>query len=109
MSEFYVGQKVVCINDGPPPDELYRPYWRGWELLKRGSIYTILSINPNSASIFQDAGSIGLRLAENKVYWYGHEYWYGTRRFRPLDSKAISMFRKIASDVTAGKKVEIVE
>lgn len=104
MNDFYIGQKVVCIDDSPVRNADDRPHWFGLDTLKRGAIYTISDIEPDASSIFQDSSSIGLRLQEVKVYWFGKEWWLGTSRFRPLETKAIEIFRQIARDVTADAK-----
>ena len=39
MSNFHVGQKVVCINDHGSPE-----VWNGFRIARQGSIYTVRSI-----------------------------------------------------------------
>lgn len=93
MSEFFVGQKVVCVSALRAPE------------LKKGAIYTI------GAIYFKDwSGAHGVSLVEvpfpedkRDLYLPG----YKETRFRPLESKAIALFRKIALDVTEGRKVRI--
>jgi len=104
MSEFFVGQKVVCVNAGDVDGRGGR--WLPGEELVEGKTYTILCIR-------EVLGWPAFDLIELKRHPYATEYFgidvaYAAVRFRPIQSKAISIFRKIARDVTEGKKMEIV-
>ena len=78
---FYVGQKVVCIDDSAPD------YWSSpkSDVLKKDQIYTIMKIYPRSTD-----GMILLSLAEvNPADEYNG---WRENRFRPLveDKKTVS-------------------
>lgn len=96
MSKFFIGQKVVCVDDVKVQG------------VKAGNLYTITEIVKGEGVYHGNwIQSVGLRFAEAKnPSLQGPEYHSG--RFEPLTSKAISIFRKIAQDVTEGRKVEIV-
>ncbi|HVZ60655.1 MAG TPA: hypothetical protein VG892_07710 [Terriglobales bacterium] len=100
MSEFWVGQKVVCIPNGWEWCSLWGAFvdvamgrWKRDP--HKGEICTI--------SDLEVSADFGLVLFLNG---YG-QVSYIAQGFRPLDSKAIEIFRKIARDVTDGKKAEI--
>jgi len=101
MNEFFVGQKVVCVNDA----ETYSPDCVPPAL---HGTYTVRDL------IEVPSFGLAIRVREivNPLYRHKHvgnvEYLYGAARFRPLESKAIKLFRKIARDVTEGKTVELV-
>lgn len=84
MSGFYVGQKVVCVNARRAPE------------LTKGAVYSIAHVH------FKDwTGAHGVTLAEipfpdDRNGW--HLPGYSERRFRPLEYKAMSIFRKIAAN-----------
>lgn len=97
MSEFYVGQKVVCVDATGLPAYCHP--------LKQGSVYTIREIVPGITS-----GTIGIRLKEIILRIhpiFNCEEGYRSRRFRPVEYKAMSIFRKIARDVTEGAKSDL--
>lgn len=104
MSEFHVGQKIVCVE--APVHNGYDTW--GWEIFPiKGRVYTIRQILPED-----DEGDIGILLVEivNRNADYDSafgELEFCQDYFRPLASKAISIFRKIAADVSEGKKVKI--
>jgi len=92
----------VCID----PDAIRRNSKHGEFTPEKGPVYTIRDIKTYD-------NCIGIRLKEiintPRQYRRGfNECSFVTKHFRPLDSKAISIFRKIAQDVTEGRKVEIV-
>lgn len=94
MSEFFVGQKVVCVDDRIGHDV------RG-ELVK-GELYTISELLLAHDFTLDLENQTMARVAERPAHFY-----YGLWRLRPLDSKAISIFRQIAKDVTEGRKVTV--
>lgn len=105
MTDFHVGQKVICIDDYIHP-EWRQPGFRysgSLDGIKRGQIYTVRAICPRT-----DAPDIiGLKLVGIIRPLSDNPYY--SARFRPLETKAISIFRKIAQDVTDGKVVELTD
>lgn len=100
--DFFVGQKVVCVNDVIPPTWVgVDPQW----FIKKGEIYTIRWVGMHNSSFF--GNSVSLRLA-GIVRTDGDVPFNGCR-FKPVEYKAMSVFRKIVQDVTDGKTVEIVD
>lgn len=90
MSNFRVGQKVVCV-DSEPGEPRRNP--EQWPL--RGSVYTIRSFNPQSG---------GVRLVEivNPAYLYKGgwmELSFFPRRFRPVKTTNIDVFRQMLNPV----------
>lgn len=86
MSEFFIGQKVVCVD---ADDQDMR---RGEIKVIKGETYTVRCLCDDS-----------IRLSEivNQEHPYPAgktECWYLGHRFRPLESKAIQLFRAIASN-----------
>ena len=81
MSNFRVGQKIVCVDD------------RGVTNAVKGCVYTVLSIAP-----FTDInGKPGVQLVEIKPLT--HPTYYVAHRFRPLISQSddIAMFKALLS------------
>lgn len=102
MTDFFVGQKVVCIDD----TKLREPY------LSKGAIYTIREICESVEPVKWP----GLYFRFNEIHTpivndvYGRrELSWSEKRFKPVEYKAASIFRKIAQDVTDGKVLEIVD
>jgi hypothetical protein len=94
---FFVGQRVICIDDRIPPDFFHR----GETLLKRGVVYTIRGIVLGT-SFGYNSDHDGLRLAEirNPMRVYraasGHvwaELYFLIARFRPMHETNIDVFR----------------
>lgn len=100
MSEFYVGQKVVCIAGTPS-----EPEYELGDTLKTGSVYTIrwLGIYGFREGVVETVKLCGLSRNRGLLI----DLPWTARIFRPLDSKAISIFRQIALDVSEGKKVRV--
>lgn len=101
--EFYVGQKVVCVND--VEGEFRIPgvkYHRGLDGLTKGTVYTIRDIctHPDGRKDFIKVKEIVRKVLDCP---------YSHNRFKPLESKAISIFRKIAEDVSNGKVIQMKE
>lgn len=91
MSEFWVGQQVVCVDTDPhnewPCNYNQAIHNIGLKGLTRGRKYTIAAF-----AACRD-GSLGIRVSEiARIIPYHHA------RFRPLESKAISIFRNIAAN-----------
>ncbi len=88
MSEFYVGQKVVCVDDTAnpypcPPN------------LRRGTVYTIYDL----ADFTDDRGNFGVKVEES-IAPKGFGGFYRASRFHPLEYKAMQIFRSIAANPT---------
>lgn len=109
--EFYVGQKVVCVNDGALPDHESCTY----SGLKAGEVYTITSIDGPGEWFFIDGspGELALHVDGAAATWRGEPWPMNSCRFRPvvktqhLEGKKsdISIFRRIAQGVTDGKPI----
>lgn len=105
MSEFYVGQKVACINATPPLGA--RPNIA----LIEGQIYIIRWIGAydwllQTLGVWQ--AGVGVMLeGVNRITRNATDIPFSAGRFRPLESQAISIFRKIALDVTEGRKIDL--
>lgn len=103
MSEFRVGEKVVCIG-------AFTKDMHPLEISPTvGEVYTVRAVRPSRHGDF-----LVLRLREivnPKLRYNGEltECWFCSQKFRPVQhqSKSIEIFRKIARDVTEGKKVRI--
>lgn len=102
MSEFFVGQKVVCVDDAP-----YR-YNDGSvhaAPLKRGEIYTIRRVSEYD---FEPGISLAVWVVgvfRPDQHGNSADSPFGARRFIPLEYKAMSIFRAIA----ANPKIKIRE
>lgn len=101
MSEFFVGQKVICLNSE----------WENANPIKRiiEDFFGTGGPNPSFGGHYEVAG---FEYIKDKEYlllkeFAGLDSWHSTQ-FRPLESKSVSIFRKIALDVTEGRKVELV-
>ena len=103
MSEFFVGQKVVCVDANGPDSEGNNSPWQPGEEIFNGRIYTIAKL--------YDFDGLGLILLEAKRCeaalrgWGRKDLGYHARRFRPLETKSIELFRKIAQGVTDGRPI----
>lgn len=104
---FYVGQKVVCINQEGIASDLPFPI----EVPVKGRVYTIRD------SFFHSiAGADAVRLVEikNPIYPYDNgmlEHCFGAFRFRPIEETKtdISIFTDMLRpvDVPSREKVEV--
>lgn len=94
MSEFYVGQKVVCVSDTVRPG--YRLATSGMPLVK-GRIYAIRDVGTSHL------GAPGVRLmgVVHNDFFAGDDLCFGAWRFRPLEPKCAQLFR----DIAAGKTI----
>lgn len=106
MSDFFVGQKVVCVDDKPAP-RFYSLAGTGAFSIKHGKIYTVSFIGTGDNKNIGTFPALGL--AEAPMSTAGTICKWHQRRFKPLETKAIEIFRKIAQDVTDGKVVEIAD
>lgn len=85
MTDFHVGQQVVCVDDGPARDG-YQPQ------ITRGLIYTVTAVRgPNNL------GRCGvlLREAPPAKIRPGFSEFYFTGRFRPIRKTDISVFERL--------------
>lgn len=104
MTDFFVGQKVVCLVDSNGNS------FNIGGTVKRDAVYTVRWVGMFK---FAQGERPGIKINEVIRVWgvVGRKVWddcpWGAEFFRPLDSKAIEVFRKIAQDVTDGKKVKI--
>ena len=92
--DFYVGQKVVCVDDDWPKNlAFYCPSSEPVCPVKVGKIYTIREcLN----------GGLEVRLVEIMrspcTHPCHHDHPFRATRFRPVEYKAMEVFRKIAAD-----------
>jgi len=99
MSEFFVGQKVICIDTGNNGG-----VWIG-DAPTVGATYTITQMVGTEDGVWLLFAEIErCALAKRQ---HGQGVGYFDWRFRPLETKAIEIFRRIARDVTEDKKVRI--
>lgn len=102
---WYVGQKVVCINDSPfPSDEDIK--WGETEAIYIDEIYTLKSIHHDldGALVFHLFEVERDRESRDQ---FSHLVGYGTWRFRPLLNKKtdISVFTDILKTVKDSENV----
>jgi hypothetical protein len=92
MSNFHIGQKVVCVNVTPSSHPLAA---NKCHLLRKGDVYTIRDIDVRFASLH---GDITIRLEEIRrpiqqpckiPDW---EPGFASRRFRPVRTTSIDIF-----------------
>lgn len=92
MSNFRVGQKVVCIDDQP----VRRPgFSLNMDGLRAGTVYTIRDITRNPSN-HPDAGMTTIRLEEicrNVLPADREEIGFRLSRFRPVKTTSIEIFR----------------
>ena len=92
MSNFRVGQKIVCVDDNknknPPP---FGFRWTGKISISKGNVYTIKSIGVHPV-----IGSTCVELIE-VMKRSDTDYGYNVCRFRPLISQSddIAMFKAL--------------
>jgi hypothetical protein len=99
---FHIGQKVVCVDDSPPPPG--RPVY--WPMVVKGQVYTIVGFDIEDSA----RCGIGLILAEARLGfippWKGEMGWRRTR-FRPVQERKtdISVFTEILTKTKAPEPV----
>lgn len=94
MTPFYVGQKVVCVNDSP-----HRT--RGPVACVNGGIYTVVEI----AAKPDENGSYGIALAEIRASprgYLGASGYFRRDRFRPVVNTDISIFTAMLKTTKQG-------
>lgn len=104
MTDFFVGQKVVCVDADIHTEWLVptRTYTMTMNGLARGVVYTVREICDHN-----DGSKNCINVAE--IIRPQADQPYSSLRFRPVEYRAMSVFRKIAQDVTDNKSVEIAD
>lgn len=99
--EFFVGQKVVCV-DALASDGSFM-----CGNLRESEIYTVVGLGAADPSRIPYKGSIKtLFLKETQNSFCGTpDIGYARLRFRPVEFKSTLLFRSIAQGVTDGKPV----
>ena len=102
---FYVGQKVVCVDDTPDKHPMRAANMAG---LMAGTIYTVRAIR-----VHDHSGRPGLMLQEIMrpiLGGDGREQPFSVQRFRPAVERKtdISIFTRILDDVKHNRATEIV-
>lgn len=106
--DFFVGQKVVCVDDNrvisshPNLGSLLP-----WPL-KKGDVYTVRWQGMHNHPILGESYCIRVE-GITRCDILQADCPFRASRFRPVEYKAMSVFRKIAIDVTEGKTAEIVD
>lgn len=101
---FYVGQKVVCVDDRKRFDRFNDPR----EITPvKGTVYTVREIVPSNQFSF---GVLLLEIVNEPIQYlegYG-EMYFNPRRFRPAVSPKtdISIFEKILDRAVKGESVD---
>jgi len=105
MSEFYVGQEVVCIDDDFTPGRYHasRRYW-----ISRGEVFPRAGVHYHIREFVDDGDDACVRLIEiiNKTLLYKFDggvvrHWepsFKLSRFRPINPNAIAIFRQMCVD-----------
>lgn len=93
---FYVGQKVVCVDDSNGRN----PARRGPSGLVKGHVYTISSLDPTT----DQNGDLGVHVVEVVLPFVqsslGYNVGFNTKRFRPAVERKtdISIFTAMLTD-----------
>lgn len=107
MSDFHVGQEVVCVNDAPMEGQ-GPGYLDG---LKAGAHYTVRWVG-NGTSHWSASYS-GVRVAEIMRPARGGDpepdVAFVAERFRPVKADAIAIFRRMCVEAKSGRKLVDVE
>lgn len=92
---FYIGQKVVCIDDSSNTFIL-KLHLRCWHHLKIGEVYTISGFDPEGV----DAVYL-IEIPELVISGWDFPVGWGVERFRPLVEKKtdISVFQQMLQKV----------
>lgn len=97
MSNFHVGQKVVCVDAS-----IRHPNSCQYSGLTKGDVYTITHIDPFAAGYWSDAEGqdLALWLDGAQAAWKGVQWPICSDRFRPVAEKPASMdiIRAIVAD-----------
>lgn len=101
-ANFYVGQKVVCIDDSDR--RMRATTYEGPNPLRKGTIYTVREI-----AYRHTGGDLTLMLKEIVLpvcWFYGQEYAFLADRFRPLDERKtdISVFTRLLEPSPADRE-----
>lgn len=97
MSEFYVGQKVVCVDDACVDRCPIAGYIGAGDLdgLTAGKLYTVSQVRCGHGHEFIAVSEI-IRAKPTAMY----DDAFSSSRFRPIEYKSMSIFRAIAADPT---------
>lgn len=96
---FYVGQKVVCVDDRPlipeylPDPALYSGDSDDMDGLTRGVVYTV-----RGSIDFYGAPCLALVELPRGTDSSGREIGFHVNRFRPLQEQGMSILRAILAD-----------
>lgn len=83
--DFYVGQKVVCVDDSPNPEGFSLP-------IKKGFIYTVSNTDMDTR------GDVGVQIFESAVpRTMFRRPFFNAKRFRPVAERKtdISIFTRM--------------
>lgn len=97
---FYVGQKVVCVNDRCLPDQWAGYEWDG-DAPTIGNVYTVRSVHHDKQQNLVLWLNEIRRSKRSIEEWHDDLIGYGAERFRPLVERKtdISIFTEILNDV----------
>jgi hypothetical protein len=98
MAMFFVGQRVVCINDRDWPPRSWLP--RNVILPAKGAIYTVREIVPTRLEGWDENG-LRLREIVNPKRARRPELAFRMSRFRPLRATNIDVFLEMLEPVPA--------
>ena len=99
---FYVGQKVVCVDDRPNAECL--PWQRG-EKIQHGHVYTILRLHSHCGDFVCWLEEV--RRSDTAIREWGPDVGYRIERFRPLIERKtdISIFTEILDKANSRPRV----
>lgn len=102
---FFVGQKVVCVNNDPCTKRSPNAWWNG-DRPTLGQIYTIKRIILDWES-YEIVHLVELDRSETAKERFGPDVGYGSYRFRPLIERKtdISIFTQILDSVKSKEPV----
>jgi hypothetical protein len=96
---FYIGQKVVCVNDRFPQQILE---WTS-QLPRQGHVYTICRISPGKCLYTRVLG-LGVKVEE--IQTLVERFSFCAQRFAPLLEKLDEACQRNASELTSPAWVE---
>lgn len=109
MTDFYVGQRVVCVDDGDHPEWLIPnvPAVGGLDGLRRGVVYTVSRWNADEWGNGPTVELVEIvRPCRGIIFDYRG---FHPRRFRPLEEPDFKSewVTQLADDLRAGRPLEI--
>lgn len=96
MSDFHVGQEVVCVDDSPHPN--YGP-----STVKLNRHYTVTAVLEPIYQCFSRRQECGIRVLE--AAGNGPRNAFCSSRFRPIDNSKIEVFRRMCVEAKSGRKL----